>query len=360
MRRAAAACVILSLLPGTAPAATPPPDRELAKGIQLAREGDFEGALLTLDEVAHALAGTPARSKELAQAYLHIGVAYVGLGQASLARTKFRQAMALDPSLRLGTGEFPARVIRAFEEARGAAATEATLEKEAKKKRGKGGLILLGAGGLAAGGLALTLTRERSNEPPTASIAVAPAGTVLANATRVTFTATGSDPDGEPIRYSWDFGDGGTAEGDSVAHVFERVGTSRVVLSAHDGLTATRVETSVTVGTMTGTWRPLGPMIRDERDFTLTQSGTSLLAVPTYADGSRGTTAAPNGVSDPRRVSFRYLDPRQAVGGVFSCNYGFIGQADETLLNVAGTATCDGSVNCACLGQQRSVTLTRQ
>jgi len=362
MRRAVAACVILSLWPATSPgAAAPPPPRDLARGIQMARDGDFEGALLTLDEVVHVLNQTPAaRSKELAQAYLYLGVAYVGLGQASLARTKFRQALALDPALRLSPEEFPSRVIRAFEEARGAASTEATLQKEVKKKRGKGGLILLGAGGLAAGGLALTLTRERKNEPPTAAIAVTPAGVALVNATRVTFTATGSDPDGEPIRYSWAFGDGATADGDVVTHVFDRVGTFRVVLSARDGLTTTPVETSVTVGTMTGVWRPLSAMIRDERDFTLTQSGIPVSAVPTYADGSRGLPGSPNGVSDPRRVTFRYLDPRQAVGGVYSCNYGFIGQADDALLNVTGTATCDGAVTCACLGQQRSVTLTRQ
>ncbi|WP_202333420.1 PKD domain-containing protein [Mesorhizobium sp. L-8-3] len=44
-----------------------------------------------------------------------------------------------------------------------------------------------------------------------------------------------TDPDGDSIRYLWDFGDGTTAEGAKASHRFERPGTFAVTLTADDG-----------------------------------------------------------------------------------------------------------------------------
>ena len=51
----------------------------------------------------------------------------------------------------------------------------------------------------------------------------------------VTFDASESeDPDGSIMNYSWDFGDGGTGNGQKVVHAFNRKGTYKVVLTVLD------------------------------------------------------------------------------------------------------------------------------
>jgi len=51
----------------------------------------------------------------------------------------------------------------------------------------------------------------------------------------VQFTGSGSsDPDGQIISYSWDLGDGSTAEGPDITHRYSRVGVFRVELTVED------------------------------------------------------------------------------------------------------------------------------
>ncbi len=51
----------------------------------------------------------------------------------------------------------------------------------------------------------------------------------------VLFDGSGShDPDGDVLKYAWDFGDGGTGEGLHPVHVFERAGTYPVTLTVRD------------------------------------------------------------------------------------------------------------------------------
>ncbi|MCM8791482.1 MAG: PKD domain-containing protein [Candidatus Omnitrophica bacterium] len=44
-----------------------------------------------------------------------------------------------------------------------------------------------------------------------------------------------TDPDGDKLSYSWDFGDGTTAEGAKVTHVYKEIGQYKVVLKVDDG-----------------------------------------------------------------------------------------------------------------------------
>jgi PKD repeat protein len=61
-----------------------------------------------------------------------------------------------------------------------------------------------------------------------------PAAAVPDAGQRVTFSGTGHDPDGDPITYEWDFGDGGTATGREPSHVFGDAGRYEVTLRVRD------------------------------------------------------------------------------------------------------------------------------
>ena len=49
-----------------------------------------------------------------------------------------------------------------------------------------------------------------SNKPPTAACSVSPTGTGMERLTTYTFNSASSDPDGDPVTSSWNFGDGTT------------------------------------------------------------------------------------------------------------------------------------------------------
>ena len=67
-------------LAGARAAPAPPRDAELAAGIALARAGDFQGALLKLDETVRRLEAAGAPDPELAQGYLYLGDLLPGAG----------------------------------------------------------------------------------------------------------------------------------------------------------------------------------------------------------------------------------------------------------------------------------------
>jgi serine protease len=83
-------------------------------------------------------------------------------------------------------------------------------------------LLLMGACGPAA--------PTGPNRDPVASFSTSFSGT------EVTFDAAASfDPDGDPLTYAWDFGDGTTASGATVVHRFTERGSFAVELTVTDG-----------------------------------------------------------------------------------------------------------------------------
>jgi len=110
----------VGLVAGSLPAAAQPApsDSEVVKGIRQVDEGDYDAAIVTLDAASRRLAGDPARVRDLSQAYLYLGIAYVGKGHEAAAKAKFREAVRQIKDLVLSTDKYPPKVIDLFEAAR--------------------------------------------------------------------------------------------------------------------------------------------------------------------------------------------------------------------------------------------------
>ena len=83
-----------------------------------------------------------------------------------------------------------------------------------------------------------------------------PRTTAVAGGTHVSFGATGSDPDGDRLTFSWDFGDGTSDSGEALFHVFYRSGTFDVKLTASDGRGGVATDTvQVAARRIEGEWQ---------------------------------------------------------------------------------------------------------
>jgi tetratricopeptide (TPR) repeat protein len=170
LRKVLSALLALGLLGVSfpAPAQPAPSDPEVVKGIRQVDEGDYDAAIVTLDAASRRLAGDPARVRDLSQAYLYLGIAYVGKGHEAAAKAKFREAVRQIKDLVLSTDKYPPKVIDLFEAAREevnrtaapppTAPSPATPAAAPAKKGGShkgliiGGVLLAGAGAAVAAG----------------------------------------------------------------------------------------------------------------------------------------------------------------------------------------------------------------
>lgn len=308
-------CALLVLLAApVGSSASESPDSYVAMGIRQVKEGDLETALFTLDTAVRRLATQPGHVADLVQAYVYLGVAYVGLNHDQAAKGKFREALKLDPGLRLSPDEFSARVIKVFE-------TQLLKKTAAEKKRGARTFLLLGgAGAAAAVGIAAASSQPAlpPNRAPAAAIAVSPAGQAIVGVTAMGFTANASDPDGDPLTYAWDFGDGGSGSGATATHIYATEGMFTVKLTVSDGHggEAAPPSASVTVRTLTGVWvEDLGRCVDCNpkyREHVCGQSGSTLrceVIRPAFT-GGLWTLYFYGSVLDPRRLQL------QVVSGV--------------------------------------------
>ncbi len=86
------------------------------------------------------------------------------------------------------------------------------------------------------------------NAAPTARITSPSGSPSVEAATPVSFAGAGSDPEGDALSYSWDFGDGRTAATKDVEHAYALPGTYRAVLTVRDSKGGTgTASTNVTV-----------------------------------------------------------------------------------------------------------------
>lgn len=105
---------------------------DLEIGIRQVKEGDYDAAILILDSVVERLREDPERARELADAYLYLGVAHVATGHEIQAKAQFRDAIrSMIPgggggpsrssavkALSIEAYGFPDEAVRVFEEAK--------------------------------------------------------------------------------------------------------------------------------------------------------------------------------------------------------------------------------------------------
>jgi chitodextrinase len=123
--------------------------------------------------------------------------------------------------------------------------------------------VIGGSSGAGSGGVTYSISPNSSSVSRTGAVMIADqtfqvsqAGNQLpvANAgsgfsatvgTQASFSGSGSfDPDGAIVSYQWDFGDGSTATGSSVTHIYAATGAYTVTLTVTDNLGATATATA--------------------------------------------------------------------------------------------------------------------
>jgi hypothetical protein len=125
--------------------------------------------------------------------------------------------------------------------------------------------ILTGVGcGGSSPGPPTTPTPPVTNPPPGSppanrnpvinSMAVTPSFGV-SQLTSIAMTVSGSDPDGDPVTFEWDFGDGTRGTGTAFSKVYGGSGVATIRVTASDGRGATATDSrTTTIGGMQGNW----------------------------------------------------------------------------------------------------------
>jgi len=119
--------------------------------------------------------------------------------------------------------------------------------------------------------------------------------------TILTFSASGSDPEGSGLTYSWVFGDGNTGSGQTVVHTYGSAGSFTVTLTIRDsgGATGTSSQT-ITVKSIAGQWSDADP--RWTLEFT--QNGPGFSGTVYFGPYGHISNIEAGILSDPRNLTF--------------------------------------------------------
>jgi len=136
----------------------------IATGVRQVEEGDFEGAVTTLEAAIARLRGDPQRVRLLVQADIQLAVAHVALDHTPQAVQAFTEALTLDPNLRLPPDRFSPKVLSAFETAREQSAHR-TAGPGRKASSGRKAAII--GGSIAVAGTVAVVTATGGKKLPT-------------------------------------------------------------------------------------------------------------------------------------------------------------------------------------------------
>lgn len=157
--------------------------------------------------------------------------------------------------------------------------------------------------------------RPSANRPPTLEFRTAePSRGVILRITQVAFLARAEDPDGDALRYVWDFDDGNPPEegGAGISHVFDKTGSMVVRVRVEDGRGGQASgNLTVNVDSLSGRYHGLmtnGPNGGVRLGGTVTQTGRRFDGAWSSFNGdgtgdSRGLNVG-GVVSDPRNMTF--------------------------------------------------------
>lgn len=139
------------------------------------------------------------------------------------------------------------------------------------------------------------------NNPPTARITDrAPKNsTIVVGGTRFSLRGEGTDPDGDELTYSWNWGDSSPRDtGKGASHVYNREGEFRIELTVEDGRGGKSTDhTSIRARSLTGTWR-----VENARHFELSvelrqNNGPGVFGTMSDSAGVQGQ------VKDPYKIT---------------------------------------------------------
>ena len=155
----------------------------------------------------------------------------------------------------------------------------------------------------------------------------------------IQFDGTGSsDPDGDPLTYLWDFGDGSTATGPSPAHAYATSGVFTVTLGVNDGCATSICETTATInapplcdadGPYSG---DVGESITFDGSGSSDPDGTIVSYAWNFGDGNVGSGPNPTHTYNTPGVFVVTLTVTDNDGGTASC---------ETTADINAPPVCD-------------------
>jgi len=141
------------------------------------------------------------------------------------------------------------------------------------------------------------------NTPPTIDVGIAFSPSAPLAGDPVHFTVTASDADGNPLTYTWTFGDGQqtTTSTGAVNHTYSTQGSYTASVSVSDGTAQVTDSTSVDVGAanfapsiQTFTYAPVPPVMNTSITFDVTATdpeNDTLFYTWTFGDGQQTTTS---------------------------------------------------------------------
>ena len=149
--------------PGSAQEEPSSPEAAIGAGVRQVDQGDFEGAVKTLEPAIARLRGDPARVRLLVQADIQLAVAHVALDHDADAVQAFSEALALSPELRLDADRYSPKVLRALETAREQRRRRTGASAARRSSHAKA--LLIGGAAAVAGGTAAILSARGSSLP---------------------------------------------------------------------------------------------------------------------------------------------------------------------------------------------------